>query len=345
MEVDLPQLSICIPTFNRAEMLSKTLDSIVLQKRFLESNDIEIIISDNFSTDNTSHLVHEYIKKYPGKIIYNLNNENINDKNFATSLSLASGNYLKLNNDTLMHLDGSLDYMIDHIVENKTKKITLLFTNGAAKKNTTEYHNFDLFIQNISGYCTFAGCFGIWKTQFTSVEDFNRRSDWKLPHTDFLFRTFKANNVVCIKNKIIFNSLHPHKKGGYDLLRVFMENYIYLLREQLESGLLTENTYSTERKKVLIDFVRPWLLNIIFYPKLYTFTCENAFKRIFISYKNDYLLLSNFVIQFSLLSLRYFILKLLKLILPINIYSIIKISYLNLKDKFISALKIVAKSN
>lgn len=337
MKLNSPKLSICIPTYNRSELLSKTLDSIVSQKRFLESTDVEIIISDNFSTDNTFILSHEYIKKYPGKIIYSINNTNINDKNFATSLSLATGDYLKLNNDTLMHLDGSLNYMIDNIIDNKSKGITLLFTNGAAN-NKTEHLNFDLFIQTVSGYCTFTGCFGIWKTQFTSIDDFNRRSDWKLPHTDFLFRLFKRNNIVCIKDRIIFHSLHPQKKGGYDLITIFMENYIYLLHEQVIDGFLAKKTFEIERKKLLIDFIRPWLLNIIFYPKLYTFSCDKPFKRIFFSYKNDRLLLLNFLFKFLLLSLKYCILKSLKLILPINLYLKIKIIYFNIKNKLINSL-------
>ena len=283
-------------------------------------------------------LTHEYIKKYPRKIIYNRNSININDKNFATSLSLASGDYLKLNNDTLMHLEGSLDYMIDNIVENKIEKNNLIFTNGAAKNNKMGRLNFDLFIENVSGYCTFTGCFGIWRSQFTSFDDFNRRSDWKLPHTDFLFRLFKKNNIGCIKDKVIFYSLHPQKKGGYDLLTIFMENYIYLLHEQVLNGILSKKTFEIERKRLLIDFIRPWLLNIIFYPKLYTFSCDKPIKRIFATYNKDYFVLLNFLTQLLFLFLKHCFLKLLKVILPINLYILIKINYINAKKKIINFL-------
>ncbi len=42
-------LSICIPTYNREEILSKTLKHIVQRP----NKEIEIIVSDNVSSDNT----------------------------------------------------------------------------------------------------------------------------------------------------------------------------------------------------------------------------------------------------------------------------------------------------
>ena len=57
-------LSICIPTYNRAALLKKTLDSIVNQKRFIDTDDVEIIISDNCSQDNTEKLSMLYVHRY-----------------------------------------------------------------------------------------------------------------------------------------------------------------------------------------------------------------------------------------------------------------------------------------
>ena len=102
-------LSICIPTINRENYLHKTLESIVSQKVFLDTYLVEIVISDNASEDNTKILCEQYTKKYFGKISYNRNLENILDLNFNKVLSLGKGKFLKLNNDTLVHKDGSLD--------------------------------------------------------------------------------------------------------------------------------------------------------------------------------------------------------------------------------------------
>ena len=58
-----PLLSICIPTFNRSSYLRNTLNSIVSQQEFL-SEKVEIIISDNASTDETPDVVKEFTAKY-----------------------------------------------------------------------------------------------------------------------------------------------------------------------------------------------------------------------------------------------------------------------------------------
>jgi glycosyltransferase involved in cell wall biosynthesis len=53
-----PKLSICIPTYNRAQTLRETIDSILPQ--ILGNFNIEILISDNASTDDTPSIVCEY---------------------------------------------------------------------------------------------------------------------------------------------------------------------------------------------------------------------------------------------------------------------------------------------
>lgn len=50
------KLSICIPTYNRAEKLSKAIDSVLIQK----DKNYELIICDNASTDNTRDIVNSY---------------------------------------------------------------------------------------------------------------------------------------------------------------------------------------------------------------------------------------------------------------------------------------------
>ena len=59
--VKYPKLSIIVPTYNRERYLQKCLDSIVTQ----DYPNLEIIVTDDNSTDNTEQVVKHYIKKYP----------------------------------------------------------------------------------------------------------------------------------------------------------------------------------------------------------------------------------------------------------------------------------------
>ena len=55
-----PKLSIIVPTYNRAGYLKECLNSIICQNY----PNLEIIVTDDNSTDNTEEVVKEYIKKY-----------------------------------------------------------------------------------------------------------------------------------------------------------------------------------------------------------------------------------------------------------------------------------------
>ncbi|OQA89893.1 MAG: Abequosyltransferase RfbV [Elusimicrobia bacterium ADurb.Bin231] len=85
-----PLVSICIPTFNNARYIKKTLLSLSNQTY----DNIEIVVCDNASTDNTEEVVK---KNCDGRISYHKNAENIGSaKNFNKCISLASGEYVAI---------------------------------------------------------------------------------------------------------------------------------------------------------------------------------------------------------------------------------------------------------
>jgi abequosyltransferase len=275
-------LSVCIPTYNRSGFLRTTILSIVNQERFINTSDVEIIIADNCSTDDTGQVAIEFVQKYGDKIRYFRNEENIGDGNFAKSLSHGNGLFLKLNNDTLKHFDGSLDIILSAIDENRETRNILFFSNGALLSlKTALCENLDSFIETASFYSTWIGAFGIWKTDFDKLPDFNRRSDLHLTQVDVLYRLINTNKAVYIDNSKICDSVQPAKRGGYDILGVFMDNYFFLLTEQFENKRITGRVYENEKKKVLYKFIRPWLVQHKLFPESYILHDKNSFERIF----------------------------------------------------------------
>jgi glycosyltransferase involved in cell wall biosynthesis len=94
---ECPLVSVCIPAYNSEETIGKTLDSIVNQ----DYSNIEIIISDNHSTDGTARIVKQY-KKYNVKYYLNplrpedLINTSSVVSNFNYVISLAKGEYIAI---------------------------------------------------------------------------------------------------------------------------------------------------------------------------------------------------------------------------------------------------------
>ena len=58
-----PRLTIAIPTVNRAELLGRAIESALAQT----SPDVEVIVSDNGSTDDTPAVVKRYAGRSAGR--------------------------------------------------------------------------------------------------------------------------------------------------------------------------------------------------------------------------------------------------------------------------------------
>lgn len=69
MSKKLPFITIITPTYNRADLLDYAILSVINQKHTIPF-DWEMIIVDDWSTDDTAQLVKKYVKKYPQNIQY-----------------------------------------------------------------------------------------------------------------------------------------------------------------------------------------------------------------------------------------------------------------------------------
>ncbi len=89
---DIPLLSICIPTYNRSRFLKESLTTIIFsaQNHWAE---VEIIVSDNASPDDTSAVMSEFQNQYPW-IRYHRNDTNIGEANFYHAAAMATGAYV-----------------------------------------------------------------------------------------------------------------------------------------------------------------------------------------------------------------------------------------------------------
>lgn len=86
----MPKVSMIVPVYNEEEYVSTFLDSLINQTL----DDIEIILIDDSSTDNSLNILLDYAKKYPNIKVYH------NEKNIGQGasrnrwLSLATGEYI-----------------------------------------------------------------------------------------------------------------------------------------------------------------------------------------------------------------------------------------------------------
>ena len=82
-------LSICIPTYNRAEYLPATLDSIAREW----TDDLEITVADNGSTDGTEEIIESYRKQLGAVRYFRWDANQGADRNYLKAVELGSGTY------------------------------------------------------------------------------------------------------------------------------------------------------------------------------------------------------------------------------------------------------------
>jgi abequosyltransferase len=104
----VPQLSICIPTYNFGQFIGETLASIERQY----TREIEVIVLDGASTDNTTEVVAKFRASMPGLTYYRLDAKGGIDADMAKSVALAKAPYCWLfSADDVMEL-GALDRVL-----------------------------------------------------------------------------------------------------------------------------------------------------------------------------------------------------------------------------------------
>lgn len=256
-----PILSICIPTFNRADPLRKTLASLVRQAVFSETSDVEIVVSDNNSTDNTWAIVDQFRSIYPGKIKAYRPPEGISgEANFEFVLSKGSGSYLKLHNDNLAFLNGSLAEIVKLIRATSVEKPVIFFTNGNMHQGRSieVLANINDFVRRVSYFSTWIGGFGMWREEFQVFPEFLRSENKHLVQTDVLFRLLSLGKRAVVVYEGYFSSQAVGVKGGYNIAEVFGKNYLEILKALVRGGLLDPQIFEVEKKSLLLGHIIPY---------------------------------------------------------------------------------------
>lgn len=135
----MPKVSVIVPVYNSEQELRDCLDSLVEQTE----KDIEIIVIDDGSIDNSPEIEAEYQKKYPNVKVYR------NERNLGQSetrnrgIELAEGDYIAfLDSDDYVN-PGMYEELYQAAVENNMPELIstgLKFVEGSEyRKNKLEY--------------------------------------------------------------------------------------------------------------------------------------------------------------------------------------------------------------
>lgn len=232
--VSKPLLTIAIPTYNRATDLSNLLSSLANQV-FSESN-VELIISDNASTDETSYVVRSF-QSQGLHCKYVCNKSNLGaDANILQCYDLAAGKYVWIFGDDDLLKPNAIRSVLSHIEDGQ--EYDLIYVESAPFNGVyVPSHplrgnsNVAVFVQ-VESLARYVGPF----FTFLSGNIINKARVESIPHRPFE----KLLGTHLVQLAWIYSALEHHQRslvlrdrlvavqtdnrGGYGLFTVFGTN-------------------------------------------------------------------------------------------------------------------------
>lgn len=289
MIISRPLVSICIPTFNRASYLKNSFDSLLAQPE-TKNGLVEVVISDNASTDETENLCKLYAGMYEC-IKYYRNPTNYYDKNFPIVIGRGQGVLRKLSNDNLIYKKGSLRYICNQVIKYQHDKPLLFFQNGKCnvKIRKDQYLDFNSFMRHEGYLVTQIMSYAFWDSDCTDIlKDFDG-TETKLWQVKKMSEILATGRKACIIEGKLAEPQKVYKKDiSYGVYEIFYLNFYQILFPYVNRGLITYNCLQWIKKNELFDFFTYLIISWEFGDKSLLYSkSENLKNCIFSQYSNE----------------------------------------------------------
>jgi len=287
--------SIFIPTLNRVDLLSRTLDSIIFQ---IKKDSIKIVISDNGSTDNTNEVIEKYRKNYKYIDYYKLQETIHLDLNHAKVLEYIDTKYCLMLGDDDELLEGAYDTIISAIENENYSFIALSIETKNIQTRNLEFDNRPL-------------TFGLlWE---------------KLPYSTIILNVDLARNID--KNKY-FDTYHLYSGIAWETFAYNPFNVLQINKPTLKLGVVPK-TWKKQTVDIIYRAAPQWFKSL---PDLYLPEREKGLQKCYkIYYKLGTLMrlksenLFDYKKQIELNQILTYRIKLLIVrILPVKVWDIIR---------------------
>lgn len=292
-------LSICIPTYNRENYLARTLCSLFEQLNTL-SGEVEVIVSNNNSQDNTKHVCQQYM----GYQWFHYHENEVNlgpDYNIAKCYDLASSSYVLILGDDDIICPGGVKAIVDLLKQQVDIDLIALgcetMTNEDLRSirkidSYTKYVDPIHFTKDIGVMLTFISGMVVKKSKnFDLAKCLNNFDKSFLIQLSWVLAPLKENGLfIKVNSTLIYTE--PDNTGGYHLYDVFSINMkkvadgtlgvgspvtVKLLASSSRFllGFVLKNNKSTFVKKINFDNLDSAFYEIIQYRFIYRHLYKN----------------------------------------------------------------------
>ena len=199
-------LSLCIPTFNRCNKLSKFLLSL---DKINEKNGskIEICISNNSSTDSTTEVLNAWKSKNLNKYIkinINQNLENVGaTQNIINLLNFATQKYILFSGDDDVVNSDEMETLLNLLTKERSERHIILNSNFSERRFNTFKSFIFILGKGVSAF-GFIGKHVFLKSNIPSK--FNKEDLICWPHLYFFFHILLSKGIRTLSIDVIKNN-------------------------------------------------------------------------------------------------------------------------------------------
>jgi glycosyltransferase involved in cell wall biosynthesis len=248
-----PIVSITIPTYNRSHLLKKTL--VQLFKEIDDHNlhgEVEIVISDNCSTDNTTEIVNEYITKSKYRIVYNRNEQNLGViKNILKLIDFSNGKYWMFYGDDDVIPTGNLKPIVENFkTQGRYSAFMYKWPTEANKYCKDLTSDTELSYEGLAkGYFYYIGNAGIFAVETEKAKEVVKKYSAELintcwPQTIIIFLALFLSGNRKIKFIDIVSSIPPEEVIVISNCYYLFETSIYaMLRTAISIEKITKQSF------------------------------------------------------------------------------------------------------
>lgn len=243
MALEAPLLTIAIPTYNRSRFLENALHHLYIQ---IKDRDfpIEIIVSDNCSTDNTSDVVNDFLGKgLPIRYIKNKENKGA-DFNVAQCFSEATGKYVVAFGDDDVLFNGSIEQILKILSQGEYGMVYLSplalkeYTpeSQSAGFEVVEFETFNdpaEYFKKVSYYITFISANIVNRKFVNEINIYDGVGTNLVQIPLFCHAIFHSVYNIHVKTKFV-GAADVENSGGYSIFEVFGKNFLDIVTPQLK---------------------------------------------------------------------------------------------------------------
>lgn len=223
-------LSIAIPTYNRADLLDFLLKSHI---KTCEKYSIQIVISDNFSTDNTQEVINKWKKK--SELIKSSRSKStiLPDQNVELAFNLSRTKYTWLLGDSYFLSEDLIDCVFKKIKKNQKADLFVVnLENILSVPKSKSYTDHNLLLVDLGGSMTCLSCL-IFHKNIIEYGAFERYRGTYYGHLGVVLEYLgqkREKKIIWIQEKSVQSLRHPtiKKKNwsyGHAVIEIGFRNW------------------------------------------------------------------------------------------------------------------------